>query len=414
MEARSQYTTTHPSASRTQVSSRQTLTELSSVPQVPPTFSHSILPQVRLRQGDSTLDESTLARRAAALRQLNGNPKPLSRRPREHKSAGGRSSSALASQPVLVRARSPDVANERRESGAMSSASTPQQRAPEMPSVQEFTIEAILRAIEPDIRSTLDSIAEICGRSRLTLSNEYGSHIAPFGEIRIPPGGLGTVDETQAGSEGFGEDSGANADDDASVGESRDAFGGTSYGLIEALRQTALATGYPQDPYGPRYDVSIFAPLQSPKVAAGKTPVAREFSAVPKPTSMALLGASSDDAADGKASERATPAMLSEFHLEARASNSLWPPISPFPPGEPIPDQAVSGRPTLDTDTQWLLGNISGWLGWLKSVVRHHGHQEKSTSPLQQQSAAASLRAVLNRYPSHFLADQQSVVVTGG
>lgn len=295
----------------------------------------------------------------------------------------------------------------------MSSASTPQ-RTPEMPSVQDFTIEAILRAIEPDIRSTLDSIAEICGRSRLTLSNEYGSHIAPFGEIRIPPGGLGTVDETRASSEGFGEDSGANADDDASIGEGRDALGAASHGLIEALLQTALATGYPQDPYGPRYNGSVFAAIQSPKVAAGKAPVAREFPAVPKPTSMALLGVASDDAADAKASERATPAMLSEFHLEARANNSLWPPVSSSSPGESAPDQAASGRRTADTDMQWLIGNINGWLGWLKSVVRKNGRQKKGMSVPQQHSAAASLRAVLNRYPSHFLTNQQSVVVTNG
>ena len=81
-----------------------------------------------------------------------------------------------------------------------------QQRQPRAttPWEENFSIENILQAIEPNIRSTLDSIAEIYGRSKLSLANEHGSHLPPLGEIRAPP--LVTVEEASPpDNEGAGE-----------------------------------------------------------------------------------------------------------------------------------------------------------------------------------------------------------------
>ena len=79
-----------------------------------------------------------------------------------------------------------------------------QKQRPEktMPLVEDFSIESILQAIEPDIRDTLDTIAEIYGRSKLSLANEHSSHMQPLGEIRAPPGGLVTVEEASPDNEG--------------------------------------------------------------------------------------------------------------------------------------------------------------------------------------------------------------------
>ncbi|KAF2198537.1 hypothetical protein GQ43DRAFT_343934, partial [Delitschia confertaspora ATCC 74209] len=52
-----------------------------------------------------------------------------------------------------------------------------------LPSVEEFSFSAILRAVDPEIRGAIDAIAEICARSRLSLADEYDAHLPPQGEI---------------------------------------------------------------------------------------------------------------------------------------------------------------------------------------------------------------------------------------
>ena len=55
---------------------------------------------------------------------------------------------------------------------------------PQLPPMHEFSINGILDAIQPEIEIIVDQIAEILGRSRYSLANEYGSHMPPQGEIR--------------------------------------------------------------------------------------------------------------------------------------------------------------------------------------------------------------------------------------
>lgn len=52
-----------------------------------------------------------------------------------------------------------------------------------MPSADDFSFSAILRAVDPEIRDAIDAIAEICARSRMSLADEYDSHLPPQGEI---------------------------------------------------------------------------------------------------------------------------------------------------------------------------------------------------------------------------------------
>lgn len=433
MDARSDPTPTHLDGSRLSSSlPHQTWFQAS--------YSHpaghpatTISPQVRFRHGESALDESTLARRTTAFRQLNGNPKPLSRRHRETKSIGGRPST-LASQPVLVRAY-PNEADEAQSSSTMPSASaTQQQRVPELPSVQDFSIEGILRAIEPEIRSTLDTIAEICGRSKLSLANEYGSHIAPFGEIRAPPGGLLTVEEASASSERLTDDNIAIVDDDNSLLDGRDYYASSTYGLLENLRQTAYATGYQRSPPYPHEDSSfvqgqpdisgsstVVHPTSDNDPKSRPSFVTKQFTTKPTPGGRTLLGNAPNSGAKSDAANIVTPAMLSEVHVDAPANRSSWPSIPPDTPhSSPIlaaskhpgtgRDGSASVRPS-QIDKLSLMADVQGWLTWLKGIVQREKPQ-RANSP---ETAETTLRAVLERHAANALrTHEQAVAVTTG
>lgn len=56
-------------------------------------------------------------------------------------------------------------------------------RSEQLPSAEDFSFSAILRAVDPEIRDAIDAIAEICARSRMSLADEYDSHLPPQGEI---------------------------------------------------------------------------------------------------------------------------------------------------------------------------------------------------------------------------------------
>ncbi|CRG87348.1 hypothetical protein PISL3812_04365 [Talaromyces islandicus] len=397
MDSRSDYTATHQNGSRLSTSLPQSA---SSGPAPSPGSSVSHRPQPR--REDSRLDESTLARRTTALRQLHGNPKPLSRRPRDNKPITGRSST-LASQPVLVRSYSPD-ADASRSSTNMRSDS--QSRRCEMPSVDEFNIEAILQAIEPDIRSTLDSIAEICGRSKLSLANEYGSHIAPFGEMHPPLGGLVTVEEASVSSERL-----ANSEDNniVIVDDDHDNYGSTM-GLLDNLRTTAFATGYRQLAQRPNEDLVNREQSHVQDIVAGEgspteVPVVRmeASSETSKPVGKALLASTSGSSTTAKQSTITSPAMLSETLLDAQGNRSSWPSVPPDTP---------QGSPTLRTtsfstnrqgcfqnqlvDRKSFVREVQGWLDWLKTIAQRERYNQQSFEP-QTRSAEITLRAVLAR-----------------
>ncbi|KAI9712364.1 MAG: hypothetical protein M1820_001577 [Bogoriella megaspora] len=129
--------------------------------------------------------DSVAAHRASALRQLSGTP--LRGRLRHRSIAStGTSRTSLSSQPVLVRSYS----------GSRSRQSS---RARQPPSgehlgdamgkdvkfvpADNFAFDGILRAIEPDVKDTIDAIAQIYSRTKLSLSDEYNAHMPPLGEI---------------------------------------------------------------------------------------------------------------------------------------------------------------------------------------------------------------------------------------
>ena len=106
----------------------------------------------------------------------------------------------------------------------------------ELPSISDFTIDGILSTIQPDIEGTLDAIAEIMGRSRLSLANEYDSHMPPQGEIRAGSrSALLPVEEASSSNEQLAADNVIIVPEDASLIDGSHA-GSAAYGLLERLR----------------------------------------------------------------------------------------------------------------------------------------------------------------------------------
>ncbi|KAI9740325.1 MAG: hypothetical protein M1834_004904 [Cirrosporium novae-zelandiae] len=156
-------------------------------PDVTPPKSSSINPSSinpsQRNHGDADL--SLRGHRAAAFRQLEGHS-PTSDNTRYHSPKSVADRTSVSSQPVIVRSYTPSLKSPPMSNRRASSDYGSEERSKivvNMPSPEAFSIKGILDAIEPDIRATIDAIAEICGRSRMSLANEYGSHLPPQGEI---------------------------------------------------------------------------------------------------------------------------------------------------------------------------------------------------------------------------------------
>lgn len=332
--------------------------------------------QAGSRRLESALDESARAYRTTALHQLNANSKPRMRGQQQQQQhhqrqrSGGQSSSMSVPQPVLVRAYSGNASENRATTetrkkpsttsrflsflgfSSASSASSSQPRAPRLPSADDFSIGGILQSIEPNIQGTLDSIAEIYGRSKLSLANEYGSHIAPLGEIRAPPGHrhLLTVDEASSEQErqpqGGGYDqSGDNEEvdiygDDGDHAQQEPGLGDRS--SVQAEPDTPFST----TEVNPGFD-SVFSDFTL-------IPVTREFSSKPKSSGRALLGGDTVSNSMGGHQGIFTPAVVSEVHLDAQAE---------YPPQQsdiaPNPSTRDKPRGSVFSEMQSLFSFIS-------------------------------------------------------
>ncbi|PYI22930.1 hypothetical protein BO99DRAFT_399660 [Aspergillus violaceofuscus CBS 115571] len=366
--------------------------------------------------------ESSRAHRATALRQLNGYARSLSAKggPATTRPSST-TTTTLGSQPVLVRAYSGGSPNETSTAATMplrrsfllfSSRSTSRPRAPALPSEEDFSIDGILRAIEPDIRGTLDAIGEICGRSKLSLANEYGSHIAPLGEIRAPPGGLLTVDEASSDHERQADNDVVIFDDDNSVAEGRDFHSAPPFRSWGHVRQAATGShsrmSLPADsaalqaqPTTPRSP----AALQS---APGETGfdlllTTREIASKSSASGRGLLGKRVKHDARRPTYEMITPALVSETLLEAQAE-SRFPRSSASAPEAPRrsrplitsnPGIAQAGEDHLSgTPRPSSMVDMRSLFGWLRYFM---SDAEYGRSPV---TAEMRLRAMLER-PAH-------------
>jgi len=166
------------------------------------TSSASLVESEEAARGEHILDEATVAHRISALRQLNGATRS---RHRYAKSTGARSSTF--SQPVIVRTYSGaarprseqrDVITVKKEKGlsAMANGKTELK----LPPVEAFSFKGIMDEIRHGVAEDLERIAEICARSKYSLSNQYEVHMPPHGrgEPILQRVGLGVSSHTHA------------------------------------------------------------------------------------------------------------------------------------------------------------------------------------------------------------------------
>lgn len=85
---------------------------------------------------------------------------------------------AAMATPVLVRAYPGD------RSSLLSPPVPPGKSAHALPPISAYTFAAILRSSDgPEFQQAIDGIAEICAKNRMSLADEYSSHLPPLGEI---------------------------------------------------------------------------------------------------------------------------------------------------------------------------------------------------------------------------------------
>jgi hypothetical protein len=127
--------------------------------------------------GNDSIEESTASHLTASTLVP-----PLFRH-RAAKSTSSRTS--VSSQPVLVRAYTGSDRS-RPPSANPSPAILAMPAGVNLPPIEAFSFDGILRAVETEVHEAIDGIAEIYARSRLSMADEYGSHMPPQGEIINP------------------------------------------------------------------------------------------------------------------------------------------------------------------------------------------------------------------------------------
>lgn len=139
------------------------------------TPSASLIESEEAARGEHILDEATVAYRISALRQLNG----ATRSSHQYAKSTGAQNSTY-SQPVIVRPYSGSSklktttrAPETKKKKAMVNAT--------LPPVEAFGFQGIMDSIGSGVSDDLERIAEICARSRYSLSNQYEVHMQPHG-----------------------------------------------------------------------------------------------------------------------------------------------------------------------------------------------------------------------------------------
>ncbi|GIK00659.1 hypothetical protein Aspvir_004686 [Aspergillus viridinutans] len=281
-------------------------------------------------------------------------------------------------------------------------------RGPSLPSEEDFSIDGILRAIEPEIRSTLDTIGEICGRSKLSLANEYGSHIAPLGEIRAPPGGLLTVEEASSDHERQPDDAVIIFDDDSnSVMGVRDYTTVPQYRYLEQTGPSTITSStmvyHSFVPFSVAEGLSVLAQSDNPRSllpanlegntsdpVADSLPATREFMSKPNSNGRTLLGKQNERITEDQLKSILTPALVSEILLDAQANGHS---LHTFP-SDSRQGQLSAGengdtttRDPGQSDKLSVLTDVQALFNWLRNASQDG----------QPRSAEKLLRAMLER-----------------
>ena len=86
------------------------------------------------------------------------------------------------SKPVLVRGPSTKPDMKKKDQ------STDKSTSPKLPPIESFSFQDILGSIGPEANASIDAIAEICGRSKMSLAAEHSSHRPPHSQLAATGG----------------------------------------------------------------------------------------------------------------------------------------------------------------------------------------------------------------------------------
>lgn len=349
---------------------------------------------------DSVVYETTPQRPSATFNQVNGIQRPFQLNHRRATSAGNRATPM--SQPVVVRTYSAGANAASRRQSVMSRRSNTASNSPvPLPPVEDFSIEGVLRAIEPDIRSTIDAIAEICGRSKLSLANEYGSHRPPLGEIRAPSNALLTVEEASSSTERLAGENVLVVGDDISTLDGREHYS-SMFGLLEPGH---FNTGAMDFSGGASTSWEGGSHSQRRLSQHNESP-ARDQAALPSTTAKRTRATSDpriwslcrETEGGTQLQSIQTQPFTSEVHLDVEASHHQG------DAGTVDGRLDIGGlgvdRPMAQVVTQRLslLSDLQGWLEWFKNIGNHN---QDSCGGHPFPSAETKLRAVLQKHNMH-------------
>ena len=262
-----------------------------------------------------------------------------------------------------------------------------------LPPVEDFGIEGVLRAIEPDIRSTIDAIAEICGRSKLSLANEYGSHRPPLGEIRASSNALLTVEEASSSTERLAGENILVVGDDISTLDGREHY--SMFGVMEAGHSNTGTMGYSG---GARSSWEGVRPSQRLRQHKDDPPLPSAAANHPRKTSDPRIWSLCRETEAGAQSRRQsiqTQPVTSEVHLDVEAGHHQGD-VSTLENRLDLEGHGIDrSMAQVVTQRLSLLSDLQGWLEWFKNI----GHcSQMSCGATPFPSAEAKLKAVLERH----------------
>jgi hypothetical protein len=302
----------------------------------------------------------------------------VSRRPL-HQLVGYRDqcrSSTIPSQPVAVRVHSADASSHLNPAPRISRMG----KRDELPSISDFTIDGILSAIQPEIEGTIDAIAEIMGRSRLSLANEYDSHMPPQGEIRANSRpALLPVEEASASNEQLAADNVIIVPEDASLIEGSHA-GSAAYGLLERLRVSPRTRPRDTMPHRALSSPAILEDFEEPRSPTTPRMLLHNGAGITPPTvSETYLSAGANDRL------ASSPILVTEsdpplYYDDSNLLEDLSEPQSP--------DQVQSIQTRMQNLS--LISDLRGLATWL--------HRERRGNPKGQEDAETRLRVILERH----------------
>ena len=268
----------------------------------------------------------------------------------------GSQTPTVPTQPVTVRVHSADASSHLTPSRQPPPSSDIMSKKDELPPVSDFSLEGILAAIQPEIEGTIDAIAEIMGRSRLTLANEYDSHMPPQGEIRAsshPP--LLPVEEASSSNERLAADNVIIVGEDASLVDGSHT-GSAAYGLLERLRAAPRPRRQRSDgpaPWAAGSSPPTYRTLSSPAILPDITqspdPLPQIRSTRSATAARRLLRNNATKDQDSGKSSRSTNPVVSEMYLHAGANGRSA-------PNPPMVSEAGRNYPLYSYDESGLFG----------------------------------------------------------